>query len=66
MISFSTNNGGAYEFNRDNVVAIWKGLSSRGRLVRIYTTDAKMYQFETGEHGSDISEVAYDHITIGE
>jgi hypothetical protein len=66
MISFSTNNGSNYQFNNDNVVGIWKGLSTRGRLVRIYTTDAKMYQFETGEHSSDISDVAYDNITLGE
>jgi hypothetical protein len=65
VISFNTNNGSTYEFNPDNVVAIWKGASSKGRLVRIYTTDAKMYQFETGDCGSDISEVAYDKITLG-
>ncbi len=66
MISFSTNNGSSYEFNQANIVSIWKGLSSGGRLIRIYTVDGKMQQFETGDNQNDVSEAVFDSITLGD
>lgn len=65
-MKITTNNGGIYEFNKRNIIYVFKGLSQRGRLLRIYTVDGKMVQFETGVHNSDISDEVYDNFNLGE
>lgn len=55
-MKITVNNGGVYEFDKHNIIYVFKGLSQRGRLLRIYMVDGKILQFETGEGDFDISD----------
>jgi hypothetical protein len=66
MIIFSANNGTTWEFNSRNIISIWKGVASNGRMVRIYTVDGKVNQFETGATSNNLTDEVFDSITLGE